>query len=123
MTEPLSHTLSKAERLSGKTGISTLLKKGRYGNDTCLRFCYAACGTSPSNRILISVPKKLFKRAVKRNILKRRIRESYRLLKHRLSGEGIDIMFIYNSQEIHPFSEIYEAMGRILESINSDVNR
>lgn len=32
--------------------------------------------------MLVSVPKKLFRRAVKRNLLKRRTREAFRLEKH-----------------------------------------
>ena len=52
-------------------------------------------------RLLISVPKKTFKRAVKRNLYKRRIRESWRRQKHLLTeGTGIDIMIKYASKEL-----------------------
>ena len=42
----------------------------------------------------VSVPKRHFKRAVKRNLLKRRVREAFRLQKGRLGDKSYDI-FIY----------------------------
>ena len=103
MPSEAAHTLPKRERLCGRMRISELLKKGRYGNVSCLRFCYIKGGET--SRIVVSVPKKFFHRAVKRNLLKRRIRESYRLQKE-LLPEGTDVMFIYVSREILPFSTI-----------------
>lgn len=70
------------------------------------------------NRIMVSVPKKLFRRAVKRNLLKRRIREAYRLQKHMLDGiSGVDMMFVYNTKEVAEFREIYAAVGAALSKI------
>ena len=70
------------------------------------------------SRILISVPKKLFKRAVKRNLLKRRIRESWRKLKHQMHCSGSDILFIYSSKEILTYQEIYSLIESIISKIN-----
>ena len=64
----------------------------------------------------VSVPKRLFKRAVKRNLLKRRLRESFRLQKQLLPA-GVDLMLIYGSPEILPFSDIFDAVGKILLNI------
>lgn len=114
METPL-HTLPKAERLSGKTDIGTLLEKGRYLSvSPCLRVCYLP-GEGVS-RILVSVPKKNFKRAVKRNLLKRRIRESYRLQKELLSVP-CDLMFIYTPKEILPSATIFETMTQALQAV------
>lgn len=72
------------------------------------------------NRILISVPKKLFKRAVKRNVLKRRIRESWRRRKHELKiKRGTDILFIYSTKEVLSYQEIYDSIGNIIERLNN----
>ena len=65
---------------------------------------------------MVSVPKKLFKRAVKRNLLKRRIRESYRLQKD-LPGKPVDILFIYTSPEVMPSETIFKAVGEGLRHI------
>lgn len=71
-------------------------------------------------RILVSVPKKIFKRAVKRNLCKRRIREAWRKQKHLLNNEnGMDILFIYSSKEVLNYEEIHTAIGQIIEKINT----
>ena len=108
------HTLSKQERLSGKTAIANLLEHGRYLSvPPCLRVCFLPT-EEPVSRILLSVPKKNFKRAVRRNLLKRRIRESYRLQKE-LLPRRFDLMFSYTPKEVLSYAEIHAAVGRALE--------
>ena len=70
------------------------------------------------NRMMVSVPKKLFKRAVKRNLLKRRIRESWRLQKQNINATGVDILFTYSTKEIMEFTEIQDSVGKIIEKVN-----
>ena len=72
------------------------------------------------NRILISVPKKLFKRAVKRNLLKRRIREAWRRLKHNLtpSEHGRDLLFIYSTKDVMTYQDIYSHIESIINRLN-----
>ena len=114
------NTLPKKERLCGKTSIGKLLAKGRHGNVPGLRFLYLTDTGNEDTRIMVSVPKKMFKRAVKRNLLKRRIRESWRRQKHNLVlNGGTDILFIYPSKEILSYEEIYSSVGNIIEKINS----
>ena len=68
---------------------------------------------------MISVPKKMFKRAVKRNLLKRRIRECWRKQKHLLSTTGgTDILFIYPTKEVQTYEQLYNCIGQIIEKIN-----
>ena len=114
------NTLPKKERLCGKTSIGKLLAKGKHGNVPGLRYLYMTGTGNAEDRILVSVPKKMFKRAVKRNLLKRRIRESWRKQKHRLSAAGgTDILFIYPSKEILSYADIYASVGNIIEKINA----
>ena len=75
-------------------------------------------GHLPS-RILVSVPKRFFKRAVKRNLLKRRIREAYRLQKELLTGSGVDILFSYSHSEIADFQTLYAEVADILGRIDA----
>lgn len=83
-------TLHKSERLSGVKAISALMSKGRWGAVEGLRYCFLSPNgtTDGKSRIAVAVPKRLFKRAVKRNLLKRRLREAYRTQKWMLLGEG-----------------------------------
>ena len=115
----MAATLSKAERLCGKKAIAGLMEHGKGGSAGCLRYRFLP-GTEVS-RILVSVPKRYFKRAVKRNLLKRRIRESYRLQKELLPA-GMDIAFIYVSREVLPFEDIYSSMTAVLTAIAGQVN-
>lgn len=118
MENQIRHTLPKKERLCGKTGISKLLTNGKHGNIPGFRFCYFTENQLDYNRIMVSVPKKLFKRAVKRNLLKRRIRESWRLQKETLNATGVDILFTYATKDILEFEDIKAAVAKIIEKIN-----
>lgn len=119
MDSQTSNTLPKKERLCGKTTIGKLLAKGKHGNVPGLRFLYMTNTGSDTNRIMVSVPKKLFKRAVKRNLLKRRIRECWRKQKHDLTATGgTDILFIYPAKEIQSYEQIYTSVGEIIKKIN-----
>ena len=116
----MAQTLDKSERLSGKTAISRLVEKGRWSSIPGFRFCCLAPNSAEKNRIMISVPKKLFKRAVKRNLLKRRIREAYRtqkdLLRHK---DGFcDILFQYNSTEIMSYEDIKSSLASIFKLLS-----
>ena len=116
----MPQTLPKHERLSGKTAISALMKKGRWGASGCLKYCYVAPGGGETNRIMVSVSKRFFKRAVKRNLLKRRLRESYRTQKELLGGAGpMDLMLVYNSKEILDYQIIHQDVADILRSLAS----
>ena len=116
--EGVRHTFSKAERLSGKTALARLIEGGRWGTTAHLKYCWLASG-GDLNRLLVSVPKKLFKRAVRRNLLKRRLRESYRLQKELLRASGVDFMIAYNSPEVLPFDVIRLEVAEVLEKISS----
>ena len=109
------HTLPKSERISGRSAIEGLLREGRYISSGCLRVCYKA-GSTEVTRIMVSVPKKLFKRAVKRNAVKRRIREAYRLQKELLT-KPLDVLFIYTAAEILPTEVIFNAVADALKQL------
>ncbi len=86
-------------------------------------------GERPVVRMAVSVPRKIFKRAVKRNLLKRRIREAYRLnrsvLTEFLAEKGIclDMIFIYTSREILPYREIEDKIVLSLRKIRSEYEK
>lgn len=112
----MAATLPKSERLCGLTAIAGLMEHGRGGTAGCLRYKYLQNGGADVTRILVSVPKRSFKRAVRRNLLKRRIRESYRLQKDLLPA-AVDVAFVYTPREVLPFADIYASMTAALQAI------
>jgi ribonuclease P protein component len=72
---------------------------------------------------MVSVPKRLFKRAVRRNLYKRRMREAYRTQKALLEGVGADILFLYNTREDLPFEEVRAQVETILKRIGNEAHR
>lgn len=125
MDNDFRKTLKKKERLSVGTDLSRLFASGRYGITDGFRYCYRIGNGLPFNRIVVSVPKKCFRRAVKRNLLKRRIREAYRLNKNLLPVNaekgGTDIIFIYRTKDILDFGTIVLSVRNILENLAAKV--
>ncbi len=121
-----SEKLPKSERLCSERRIETLFSGGRRGYAHPLKYCWltaeAAEGDAPVS-VMFSVPKKAFKRAWKRNLIKRRMKESYRRAKQALvektaaSGRRIDIALICSADEIPDFKTIDHAVAKILEQI------
>lgn len=109
-------TLPKSERLHGKTAVSALVSKGRWGSTAALKYCYLKREDGP-NRMMVSVPKKFFKQAVRRNLLKRRIREAYRVRKD--VTQGYDILFLYNTKEILSQEAIGQQVGEVMHGLEA----
>ncbi len=126
MTHPLTvsskQTFPKEERLNSKKLIQELFEKGSSFYLYPFKVIYLPNPDTSYSRhqVVISVSKKRFKRAVDRNLIKRRIKESYRLNKYSLySAEKITtpllIAYIYTGKEIHPFPLIE---SKLIKSIN-----
>ena len=80
----------KAEHLKSKSIIESLYSNGSSVTAYPLRAVFMALPfkeKQPVAQILINVAKKRFKHATDRNLIKRRIREAYRLNKHILTDE------------------------------------
>jgi ribonuclease P protein component len=101
-------TFRKSDRLKGVKSVALLFGDGKSFFSHPFRVVWNYSGTHPGipSRTGISVPKRVFKRAVDRNRIKRIFRESWRQRKksldHRISehNKEIDIMFIYTGREI-----------------------
>ncbi len=69
------------------------------------------------SRMMVSVPKRNFKRAVKRNLLKRRIREAWRLNNSLLGERRVDILFVYLGREIESYARIEATLTGLLRQL------
>ena len=117
-------TLCKDERLRGERAISNLFDAGHAFFQAPYKVFWiktSETGLYPV-RFAVSVPKRRFKRAVKRNLLKRRTREAFRLNKQILSAAVTDnrqvrLMVVYASDKLLTYSELEESMKKILQRI------
>lgn len=151
------HTLPRQERLRSLKAIRRLFGEGHSGFAYPVRYVYlleeglqqegqlgqmlqeeqrgeqvsAESVIVPSGersvQAMFSVPKKFHKRANRRNLHKRRMREAYRLGRDgicerlRQSGKHLQIAFIYSTKECHSYKTISNAVQRILEQVSKAV--
>lgn len=119
------NSFSKPEHLCGEKRITRLFTQGNAFIAYPLRVVYLI---EPENdkvpaSVMVSVPKKRFKRAVKRNRLKRLMREAYRLNKQELHEKltekklQIHVAFNYVSDEVMDFSQIEKKMRVALQKL------
>lgn len=119
------NTFSKSEHLCGEKRITRLFTEGKAFIAYPLRVIYLVeprKDAEPAS-VMVSVPKKRFKRAVKRNRLKRLMREAYRLNKHPLIEKlnememQIHVAFNYVSDDELDFETIDKKMKLALQKI------
>lgn len=137
--DKISHTFGKEHRLSSRTLINRLFAEGHsffaypfrcvwmVGELTSLR---KAEQEQVQVQVLVSVSKRNHKKAVARNLLKRRAKEAYRLNRHLLSdiplkeNERLIFALIYTSKDILEYSTIahgvLKSISEIQKRLSSD---
>lgn len=134
----MKNTFTKAERLNSKKIINRLFERGSTDIQTFYLFPFrvlyltnsdtpvdSSVAVSSLPAIIISVSKRSFKHAVDRNLVRRRIREAYRLNKSLLFGYETDqqpayIAFLYTAKQIISFEEIEKGMKLALRKLGGD---
>lgn len=139
--QPQRFTLRKAERLRHRTLVEQLFEHGESLYDFPLRLKWrildsdslAGAFRIPTSekigrmQMMITVPKKRRKRAVDRVLLRRRIREAYRLNRHILFDAldkrpdiaSLEMAFIYIHDDNIDYQHIEKKMIRLLHKIES----
>lgn len=117
--------LRKSEKLCDKFAISKVFTSGKVLREYPIAAHFLEGKREDEFiKILFSVPKKKFKNAVKRNRLKRQMREAYRLHKSKLikvfnnRNTSLSLVIIWNKSEILPYSVIEEKIIAILARLS-----
>lgn len=117
-------SFKKEERLCSKKVIDKLFAEGESFLVFPLKFVFlkTALPTKFPVQAGFSVGKKTFKRAVQRNLIKRKMRESYRLNKHNLyqkAGENqLALFVIFIGKAIPEYKQVDDAMKKGLKRLS-----
>ena len=123
-----NNKFTKSERLSRKSVIERLYAEGRSVAAFPLRAVYLPLEPEegePAASILIAVSKKRFRHAVDRNLVKRRLREAYRLNKHSFveslqqNGRRMAVSILYLDKQHHSYNHLQARLKKLLQMIIS----
>lgn len=121
----------KEERLCSKKSLDLLFKKG----SSFLLYPYRATFVFDAQphqfpvQIVINVAKKRYKHAHERNLIKRRIREAYRLQKGAFLYEQLGVKeellllsLQYVGKEIYPYAFLEKRMDQLFKKLLRQIN-
>ena len=117
ITNKSNNNFPKTERLHKTKSIEELFAEGSYFYLYPYKVIYRFHEQGDSNQIMVSVPKRKFKSAVKRNRLRRQIKEAYRLNKEIISEKKLQLAFIYTPGKLMPYSFLSKRMVKSLEKL------
>jgi ribonuclease P protein component len=116
--------LPKERRITRKKIFESLVHEGRSAFAYPVKAVYLPMelpGGVPF-QVAFAVSKKRFRKAVRRNRIKRLLREAFRLNQHALDGSGpVAVLFIYVAKEEVPFERLMQQMDKILRQIRQDL--
>ena len=119
----------KYERICKESEIQSLFEKGTGFSSYPFRvvFLFRPIGEQPPTcRLLLSVSKKRFHHAIKRNRVKRLIREAWRKNKWKLyeicnrDTISVDVALVYNATIIHSYETMFDKTSK---AVNELINR
>lgn len=136
MCEEHKNILCKEERLHGRDAVEKLFKDAGSRSMVAfpVRVVYVLAppqaDTRVNTRMLVSVPKRQFKRAVKRNRVKRQIREAYRKHKHglieavsRIGEQHLSLAFVWLDSKLYDTSVVEKKVEKLLLRIEEKLTQ
>lgn len=119
--------LYKKQKLCSPTAIDSLFGPGGSPDSSALLYpIRAVWRNNPGRRsdspvaFLISIPKRRLRHAVERVLMRRRIREAFRLNHQSYplpEGYRVDVAFIYVGNRTHSYATVERSVRRLLENI------
>lgn len=77
-------------------------------------------------QFLISIPKKRLRHAVDRVLMRRRVREAYRLTRPEFplpADVRLDVVFIYVANELTDYDRVQRSMAKLLARLQKEYNK
>lgn len=126
----MSFFFRKHEKLTSEKEIDLLFKSGKSSFIYPIKNLFLLNNTQPVEcKVLVTVSKRYLKNASDRNLIKRRLREAYRLnassLKDTLkeNSKSASIAFIYTSSKIIPYDKMELIVKKHLSNISSIIEK
>ena len=127
----MKNSFGKQDKLKSSLTIETLFRANQFVVAHSLK-CYFQLSEQNEEKttvcVAFTVPKKTFKKAVERNLLKRRMRESYRLNYRKIlelfinqNNKQLQLLIIYIGKEILDYRVIEKNMQVIVQKINEKI--
>lgn len=125
------NSFSNSERLKNKRSLDLLFNNGISFRQNSIKVIFLKQGLTSKDifpvELAVSIPKKIVRLSVKRNKIKRLIKEAYRINKHELyshlakKGVKISILFIFLGKEIPDFLLLKQTILKIIFRLKENI--
>jgi ribonuclease P protein component len=126
-----SYRFGKRKHLKSSKVIQRVFSEGQSAGKYPLRafwlFSELGDGEAGGAQAGFTAPRRKYRKATDRNLLKRLMREAYRLQKSQLNDQipenvKLALFFVYTGKEILSFRRIEEAMIKLLKRISKEMD-
>ncbi len=127
----MANDFGKAYKLKSKSDLDLLFKEGMRFNENPVRILYRIIphsGDAENLQVAFAVPKRQVRKAAHRNLIKRRLKESWRLNQLELVGElkenklTMHVMVIYTRSQAAQTAQTAQVRPKIILSLQRLTN-
>jgi len=121
----MNNSFPKQEKLKSRKTIEKLFVEGNSFVKYPIKLFFVAQAELNTTQATFAVPKRSFKLAVKRNLIKRQLREAYRLNKQPLlmeGGKNFAILFLYLGKDLPKYEALEKSMRSLLKKLKDEVS-